>query len=381
MHWNSEIVNLETSSIDIFCRVIDNFGDIGVCWRLAQSLPKSYHTRLWVDDLSSFHKIEPTLDSTLSQQVLKEVEIRHWHDEVDDWHAADLVIEAFGCDLPTRYLEAMRNKTQCWLNLEYLSAEKWVEGCHLQPSIQSNGVAKYFFFPGFNEKTGGLLRPLQSLNSVETRTSSLKKLLPVEAYDYYLNNKPLLINLFSYPHAPIEALLQALPEEQEVMIILAKSVAPQLEEIANELNSRVYIQRLDFIAQADYDQLLQIADINLIRGEDSFVQAHWAAKPMLWHIYPQDEAQHMIKLEAWLETIKAPEWLRQLNRLWNQSTKNSLNPKEKDELIRLLQNYAFKPSSQSEWRSFQKALCKELSIYPSLSQQILNFYEECAKKS
>ncbi|MEO7887531.1 MAG: elongation factor P maturation arginine rhamnosyltransferase EarP, partial [Polaromonas sp.] len=39
---------------DIFCKVIDNFGDIGVCWRLAADLASRGHkVRLWVDDASA----------------------------------------------------------------------------------------------------------------------------------------------------------------------------------------------------------------------------------------------------------------------------------------------------------------------------------------
>lgn len=363
-------MNLEKTTIDIFCRVVDNFGDIGVCWRLAQSLPKECSIRLWVDDLKSFNKIEPAVNSLSKQQYLKGIEIRHWQEPIDYTQTADLVIEAFSCDLPQRYIDAMRNNTKCWLNLDYLSAEKWVEDFHLLPSIQANNVPKYFFYPGFNEKTGGLLRHHKAL---QDKNDFLKKLLPKTSYDYYQQNNPLLVNLFCYPHAPIEALLKSFTKEQKVMIVLAESVAPQLERIATQLNSEVYIQRLNFIVQEDYDCLLQAADINLIRGEDSFVQAHWAAKPMLWHIYPQTEEQHLIKLEAWLDAINAPQWLRQLNQLWNVD----LTPTQQQSFIELMQHHA----TQAVWSEFQKTLSERLNTMPSLSQQIMNFYVECAKKS
>lgn len=374
-------MNLLPNSIDIFCRVIDNFGDIGVCWRLAQSLSTDSKIRLWVDDLHSFKKIEPALDPSLRQQRLKGLEIHHWHEQITEWQAAELVIEAFACELPEAYLEAMKNQTRCWLNLDYLSAEKWVEDFHLQPSIQANGVPKYFFFPGFTKKTGGLLRHHKIINNAQEKSEYLKYLLPGQAYTFYLDKKPVLINLFCYPHAPIEALLRSLPEGRETMIIAAKSVAPQLESIAKELNSKVYIQRLNFIVQADYDCLLQVADINLIRGEDSFVQAHWAAKPMLWHIYKQDEEQHLVKLNAWLEAINAPSWLRQLNCLWNQLSEDKFDPEQNTSFIDLFSKYAFEVETATEWQHFQKSLCELLHRLPSLSQQIVNFYEECLKKS
>ena len=374
-------MKLLPNSIDIFCRVIDNFGDIGVCWRLAQSLPNHSNIRLWVDDLTSFNKIEPALDPNLSQQKLKGIEINHWHEQATDWQPADLVIEAFACDLPETYLKAMKNHTRCWLNLEYLSAEKWVEDFHLQPSIQSNGVPKHFFFPGFNQQTGGLLAHRKELKNEQDKDDFLAKLLPSEAYAFYQGKKPFLINLFCYPHAPIKTLLNALPKEQAVMIVLAESVAPQLETLTAELNSSAYIQRLNFIPQEDYDCLLQVADMNLIRGEDSFVQAHWAAKPMLWHIYAQEEEQHMVKLEAWLEAINAPEYLGQLNRLWNQLSDNKSDIKQDEEFIKLFAKYVFEIETSTEWRHYQKNLCEQLTHLTTLSQQIVVFYEECLKKS
>jgi hypothetical protein len=46
-------------SWDIFCRVIDNYGDIGVCWRLARQLANEYpyQIRLWVDELAALKMI------------------------------------------------------------------------------------------------------------------------------------------------------------------------------------------------------------------------------------------------------------------------------------------------------------------------------------
>ena len=165
------------------------------------------------------------------------------------------------------------------------------------------------------------------------------------------------------------------------MIIVAESVAPQLESMAAKCSSNAYIQQLNFIVQTDYDCLLQAADINLIRGEDSFVQAHWAQKPMLWHIYAQDEDYHLVKLNAWLEAINAPLWLQQLNTLWNRLDDNCAEENAKQELIQLLAKYAFDTDFSVEWSIFLKYLFDKLNQLPTLSQQIINFYEECLKKS
>jgi uncharacterized repeat protein (TIGR03837 family) len=58
---------------------------------------------------------------------------------------------------------------------------------------------------------------------------------------------------------------------------------------------------LPFLRQDDYDRLLWSCDINGVRGEDSFVRAQWAGRPLLWHIYPQQDAAHWAKLDAFLE--------------------------------------------------------------------------------
>jgi len=45
---------------DLFCRVIDNFGDIGVCWRLAADLAgRGEAVRLWTDDAGALAWMAP----------------------------------------------------------------------------------------------------------------------------------------------------------------------------------------------------------------------------------------------------------------------------------------------------------------------------------
>ena len=153
---------MRNKSCDIFCNVIDNYGDIGVCWRLARQLAheQGIAVRLWVDDLSSFHRLCFEVDAAQEQQVCLGVEVRHWTDFFPRVEPAHLIIEAFACQLPTSYIEAMAAQTRqpVWINLEHLSAEDWVAGCHGLPSPHpSLPLTKYFFFPGFTPDTGGLL--------------------------------------------------------------------------------------------------------------------------------------------------------------------------------------------------------------------------------
>ena len=41
-------------SWDVFCRVVDNYGDAAVCWRLARQLADEHgaRVRLWIDLLA-----------------------------------------------------------------------------------------------------------------------------------------------------------------------------------------------------------------------------------------------------------------------------------------------------------------------------------------
>lgn len=146
-------------SWDIFCSVVDNYGDAGVTWRLARQLvaEQGLHVRLWIDDLSAFVRLCPNADPQALQQWQEGVRVCQWPAEWAGSDIPDVVIEAFACRLPPAYTESMlqRSPRPLWLNLEYLSAEDWVSGCHGLPSPQLNGLKKFFFFPGFSDATGG----------------------------------------------------------------------------------------------------------------------------------------------------------------------------------------------------------------------------------
>jgi hypothetical protein len=148
---------------DIFCRVVDNYGDIGTCWRLVQQLADEHQAdvRLWVDNLGSFARLCPAISIDAIEQHVGPIEIRLWPADFPIVEVADVVIEAFACEIPSTYVTAMARRTVApvWINLEYLSAEAWVEDCHLLASPHSTlPLTKYFFFPGFTPRTGGLLR-------------------------------------------------------------------------------------------------------------------------------------------------------------------------------------------------------------------------------
>jgi len=306
---------------DIFCSVVDNYGDIGVTWRLARQLVSEHacDVRLWVDDLRAFERMCPDIDVEQDLQWQEGVEVRHWPAEWVSVPAADVVIAAFACQLPPDYMEAMaeRGRTPLWMNLDYLSAEEWVVGCHRLPSVKFKGVQKYFFFPGFRPGTGGLLREARLLEQRKAfqqdagaQRDFLQALGIVPAVDARL------ISLFAYENAGLASWLDVLSTDGRATHLLVPEgrilgdVQRWLDVerlAAGDIQQRgsLTVQVIAFVRQEQYDRLLWCCDFNAVRGEDSFVRAQWAGRPLLWHIYRQDEDIHLDKLDAFLELYTA----------------------------------------------------------------------------
>ncbi|GAA4016834.1 elongation factor P maturation arginine rhamnosyltransferase EarP [Actimicrobium antarcticum] len=315
----------QATSLALFCKVVDNFGDIGICWRLARQLQQEHGiaVTLWVDDLSSFKRICPEVDITAVEQQLAGVTVRYWSNQELVFSAgdiADIVIEFFACDIPEGYIAAMATcePRPVWLNLEGLSAEDWVEGCHRLTSPHPRlPLMKYFFFPGFTDKTGGLLRE-SSLQDQRRRFQDDPEAVMAFLAQLGVTNTEaaaLKVSLFCYPCAPVSALFAAWQDNATAMTCLvpegvaAEAVQAFLGVPAQAGTARtrgsLTVRVLPFVAQPDYDKLLWTCDLNLVRGEDSFVRAQWAGKPFIWHIYPQDENLHHVKLGAFLRRYSA----------------------------------------------------------------------------
>lgn len=348
---------MQIKSCDIFCSVVDNYGDIGVCWRLARQLAneQGLQVRMWVDDLRSFGKLCPELDVEFEGQVCRGVEVLRWDASTFGPHpqplsrlrargVADLVIGAFACVLPPAYVAAMaaRATKPVWINLEYLSAEDWVETHHGLPSPHPTlPLTKYFFFPGFTAKTGGLLLERGLLD----RRDEFQSDATAQA-DYWQDlgvpqrvEGELRVSLFGYENEAIEALLTEWEQGLQLVTCLLPEgrALPQVAAYFNDVgrasarqvglqpdlqvyargNLRVFV--LPFVEQEQYDLLLWACDINFVRGEDSCVRAQWAANPFIWQIYPQHDGVHLEKLEALrrLYTAGLPEETAQaVQKMW-----------------------------------------------------------------
>lgn len=326
---------------DIFCAVIDNFGDIGICWRLSRQLVAEHGiaVRLWVDDLASFHKICPQLDISKTEQCIAGVNIVCWQPETlwQHYDSAAVVIEALACTIPQLYQQRMAQQAvkPLWLNLEYLSAESWIEGCHALPSPQPHlALDKYFFFPGFSAATGGLLQEKQlQPQAAEFMADAAavqqfwRQLGVAKPWQYQQK-----ISLFAYDHPKLDTLLKCWQHQPLTTLCLVpegilanqlKAVYPALIQQDELVFDKLTLKLLPFMAQDDYDKLLNVCDINFVRGEDSIIRAHWAAKPFIWQIYRQAEQAHLDKLSAFMQRYcalmpaDAAEVLQQFWLAWN----------------------------------------------------------------
>jgi uncharacterized repeat protein (TIGR03837 family) len=286
-------------SCDLFCRVVDNLGDAGVCWRLARQLAQEYAwaVRLWIDDTAPLAGLRPGISPAQVIQVVDGVEIRRWPEPFPDMRPSDVVIEAFACELPRGFVLAMaaQSRTPVWINLEYLSAETWVSGCHGLPSPHPTlPLVKHFFFPGFAPGTGGLIRERDT---------------PVSGFHPQCTE--LSVSLFCYENPALPELLALWAEGDEPVSCQVADGLPR-EQVARWLGRAFPVgSRIDhgslklvaapFVPQPDFDARLAAGDLNFVRGEDSFVRAQWVARPFVWQAYPQDEAAQFGKLDAFLD--------------------------------------------------------------------------------
>jgi uncharacterized repeat protein (TIGR03837 family) len=282
---------------DLFCRVIDNFGDIGVSWRLAADLAaRGESVRLWVGDAAALAWMAPA--------GARGVSVQRWSDPAPNLEPADVVIETFGCNPPAAFVHRMamcRPHAPVWINLEYLSAQAYVERSHALPSPQFSGpgaeLTKWFFYPGFTEATGGLLREpwLRAEQAAFDRDAWLG------AHGLQRRAGERVVSLFCYADAARPELLRDLAGSQ-TLLLLAPGAANGLALLPGGL---LRSHPMPWLPQVEYDRMLWSCDLNFVRGEDSFVRAQWAGVPFVWQPYRQAEGLHGQKLDAFLDRFLA----------------------------------------------------------------------------
>ena len=321
----------ELNTVDIYCQVIDNYGDAGVCWRLARSLAQhGLAVNLWIDDLERLAALRPELRTDLPTQRLDGFTVCAWVAETALHQPADLVIEAFGCRMPAAQLTAMAamSSPPVWINLEYLSAESWIDEHHGLPSPHpSLPLTRYFFFPGFDLRSGGLIREQHLLAERNAFNATARDAFLVRL-GIALEPAEMLISIFCYPSAPLSELLSTLHAGPPVLCVFPGGLPEECEALQT---GAVRLQALPFLDPDDYDRLLWSSDLNFVRGEDSAVRAQWAGQPFIWQLYEQAEGAHHVKRAAFLSryfqnfddglaALVDAGWQR-----WNRETDASLN--------------------------------------------------------
>jgi len=327
-----------SSRWDIFCAVVDNYGDAGIAWRLAHCLSAEHGVpvRLYVDALGTLAHLVPDVNPARAHQWHAGVEIRAWRGPDAELPAARpgaVVIEAFGCGLPPSYLSAMtaRGPAPVWINFEYLSAEPWIEDCHGLASRHPRlPLTRYFFFPGFTPASGGLLRERDLLGRRDRfRADARARAALWRSLAVAPPEGALVVSLFCYPSAPVAHLLEACAAgERPIFCLVPEGVAQaQVDDWTRGapmlVRGSLTLGRLPFVSQDDYDLIMWGCDLNFVRGEDSFVRAQWAARPFVWQVYPQSEDAHRLKLTAFLERYTAglasepAAAVAELSRSWN----------------------------------------------------------------
>ena len=404
---------------DIFCQVIDNYGDVGVCWRLAAQLAKRGHSvRLWLDDKWALEWMAPGA----AQGDWPGIGVHEW--PIGDalvsnppLPLADVWIEAFGCNIPPVWLQSQvqaantRARRPAWINLEYLSAESFALRSHGLPSPVLQGPAtgwtKYFFYPGFSMRSGGLLRgaPAQT-GAASWAEPALAAFAPAASGER-------TVLLFAYANAPVAALLQALHRSaQAVQVLVAAGQSADAVRLAlaalrstvgtsevassDSANSTTFssgdiptasskskaggleewhwgplrLRFLPFLPQSTFDQLLGLCDLNLVRGEDSLAQAVQDGKPCVWQIYPQDDGAHGPKLLAYLEAIATDAPLRAWHSFWNGTPADTQAAPE----------LTWPWEHDSTWQQNAHALAAQLAQNKDLCSQLIDWAVQRATK-
>ncbi len=356
---------------DIFCRVIDNHGDLGVCWRLCADLAQRGHTvRLWVDDASALAWMAPQGCAGVTIHTWPEAAALQVLTQDATFQIGGVVVEAFGCELPEAFQALMAQGTSpVWINLEYLSAEGYVARSHgLASPVMSGparGMTKWFYFPGFTPNTGGLLRePDLPVRQAAFKHQAWLRALPL---DKPITQNERLISLFCYEPAALPELLTQLSQADTPTRLLvaqgrpsaAVAAATQALHMPSRGTAQLHISQLPYLSQTDFDHLLWACDFNFVRGEDSLVRALLGGQPFAWHIYPQDDLAHHDKLHAFETALEMPADLRKFHAVWN-GLETGLLP-------------ALSRATIDDWRQWSHQAQRRLQAQTDLTTQLLSF--------
>ena len=297
--------------LTILCKVVDNFGDIGVAWRMSKRFvelaekenPKKIEKiNLVVDGLEAFFKIEKLINLKQSFQIVRDVYVYDWNDydvcyknfSQEDGKKLSFIIECFQCGRPD-WMEKILfddklQRTVQILMIDYLTAEKYAEDFHQLMSLtRSAKVQKVNFMPGFSDKTGGLI--------IEDKW----KKIPQRKSDGSV--------LFFTYQKNWDGVAKSFAQKTDRQILAAKgvgfeSVKHSFEKFLTKSEFSSRFVPLDFCNQSEWDNLLMDCSFLFIRGEESLSRACLSGIPFVWHAYVQTEEYQLVKVKALLEVMK-----------------------------------------------------------------------------
>lgn len=397
------LIKCFSMEITVLCKVVDNFGDIGVVFRLCRALSelkKNLEIRLVVSNLDSFAKISKGIDSTKTFQEFRGWKVFDWNDNAPckkefSKNPPEFILECFQCGRP-EWLEELLFSPQFNLNVqivnvEYLTAESWADDFHLLKSgTRSAKIKKINFMPGFTKKTGGLILDKNFMCCLSEKKFALnlvkqnldKKILSEDFSDSFK------ILIFSYPKN-FDFLASAIKEFsflKKIIVFVASGAGADSAKISLK-KFKVDFVCLPFMQQEVWDAFLSLMDFSFVRGEDSFSRCCLFGNPFIWNIYPQEEEFHIVKLNAFLQKIKIPQ-IEKFSFLYNRNFKASccpesleileekklpselekINSEMKTEILSLLKNYE---SLKPEFKKFSNEILKN----GNLAENLLNLLE------
>lgn len=283
--------------ITVLCKVVDNFGDVGVMFRLVKQLrhlnSESLEINIVIDDLISFNKIYNRINPEKDFQQIDGLNIYNWKSEEfchsefikNDGEKMSIILECFQCGRPD-WMEKILfdeklNRTVQIIMIDYLTAEKYAEDFHCLESLtRSKKVQKVNFMPGFTNKTGGLIIDDEWKNLTE----------------YNQHGK---ILVFTYER-DWTGLVKALKTfGREVCVAQGRGFNSFMTAWGNDKG----LIELPYMNQSEWDKMMKECSVLFIRGEESMSRACLSGIPFVWHAYPQSDEYQLVKVNALLERM------------------------------------------------------------------------------
>ena len=300
--------------ITVLCKVVDNFGDIGVVYRLSKQLKKinpENQINLVVDDLASFNKICSAVQCDVPVQEVEGLTVYNWN-EAEFCHEAfsrgdgelmPVILECFQCGRPDwmeRILfEEKLQRTVHIIMIDYLTAEQYAEDFHcLQSLTRSAKVQKVNFMPGFTERTGGLVIE-ESWREVPVRKADG----PVLVFTYEKDWRELVEGLLKGGFDPLTRLRDRRLNHRRILVAQGRGKESFMSAV-KACGADNLVEELPYLNQTEWDEVMKGCSALVIRGEESMSRACLSGIPFIWHAYPQSDEYQLVKVKALLERMR-----------------------------------------------------------------------------